>query len=58
MVQRLPDGVILVTAGVDVMDNFVAYDVTGWGRGRESWGIETGEFPGDPRLPEREYGSS
>ena len=51
---ELPDGVVLVTAGIDVQDTFIAYDVTGWGKGKESWGIETGEFQGDPRVPETE----
>lgn len=51
---ELPEGVLLVTAGVDVQDTFISYDVTGWGRGRESWGIETGEFQGDPRVPDSE----
>lgn len=50
----VPDGVILITAGIDVQDSFISYDVTGWGRGRESWGIETGEFQGDPRVPDSE----
>ncbi|HXB10677.1 MAG TPA: terminase gpA endonuclease subunit [Bacteroidia bacterium] len=49
---ELPDGVLLVTVGVDVHDTFVTYDATGWGRGRESWGIEAGEFQGDPRIPD------
>jgi phage terminase large subunit GpA-like protein len=44
--------VILITAGVDIADSFISYDVTGWGRGKESWGIETGEFQGDPRIPD------
>jgi phage terminase large subunit GpA-like protein len=51
---EVPDGVILITAGVDVQDSFISYDVTGWGKGRESWGIETGEFQGDPRIPDSE----
>ena len=47
---EVPDGVILLTAAVDVQDTYLAYDITGWGRARESWGIETGEFEGDPHL--------
>lgn len=46
---EIPDGVIILTAGVDVQDSMLAYEVIGWGRGKESWGIETGEFQGDPR---------
>jgi phage terminase large subunit GpA-like protein len=51
---EVPEGVVLITAGVDVQDSFISYDVTGWGKGRESWGIETGEFQGDPRIPDSE----
>lgn len=35
----LPDGVLLVTAGVDVQDDRFEVEVTGWGKGYESWGI-------------------
>jgi phage terminase large subunit GpA-like protein len=48
---ELPDGVLLLTAAVDVQDTYLAYDITGWGKARESWGIESGEFQGDPRSP-------
>jgi phage terminase large subunit GpA-like protein len=44
---EIPDGVILLTAAVDVQDRSLAYEVVGWGANRESWGMETGEFPGD-----------
>ena len=50
--SEVPDEVILLTAAVDVQDRYLAYDITGWGRARESWGIETGEFQGDPRNPD------
>ncbi|HBJ6788102.1 TPA: phage terminase large subunit family protein, partial [Salmonella enterica subsp. enterica serovar Carmel] len=36
----LPDGVLLLTAGVDVQDSYLAAEVVGWGKGKESWGIE------------------
>lgn len=35
----LPEGVLLVTAGVDVQDDRFEVELTGWGRGYESWGI-------------------
>lgn len=35
----LPDGVLLVTAGVDVQDDRFEVEITGWGKGYESWGI-------------------
>jgi phage terminase large subunit GpA-like protein len=49
---ELPDGVCVLTMGVDVQDNRLAYEVVGWGVGYESWGIECAELFGDPRLPD------
>lgn len=43
----LPDGVLLVTAGVDVQDDRFEVEVTGWGKGYESWGILRRKIPGD-----------
>ena len=45
----VPDGVLLVTVSVDTQDTYLVYEIVGWGRGRESWGIETGMLAGDPR---------
>jgi len=47
---ELPDGVCVLTMGVDVQDNRLAYEIVGWGIGFESWGIEYSEIFGDPRL--------
>jgi phage terminase large subunit GpA-like protein len=53
---EIPEGVVLLTAAVDVQDTALVYDITGWGRARESWAIETGEFEGDPHLlPDPRY---
>jgi phage terminase large subunit GpA-like protein len=49
---ELPDGVCVLTMGVDVQDNRLAYEVVGWGLGFESWGIEYAEIFGDPRRGE------
>ena len=49
---ELPDGVCVLTMGVDVQDNRLAYEVVGWGMGFESWGIEYAEIFGDPRRGE------
>ena len=46
---ELPDGVCVLTMGVDVQDNRLAYEIVGWGLGFESWGIEYAEIFGDPR---------
>lgn len=45
---QVPDPVLLLTAGVDVQDSYLAAEIVGWGHGRESWGIEYAIFPGDP----------
>ena len=44
---QVPDGVLLLTAGVDVQDDRVELEVVGWGHGKESWGIEYKVFMGD-----------
>jgi phage terminase large subunit GpA-like protein len=49
---EVPNGVCVLTMGVDVQDNRLAYEVVGWGLGFESWGIEYAEIFGDPRLPD------
>lgn len=36
----LPEGVLLLTAGVDVQDDRFEIEVVGWGKGYESWGIQ------------------
>jgi phage terminase large subunit GpA-like protein len=45
----VPDGVVLVTAAVDTHDNCLLYEIVGWGKGRESWGIEYGMVMGETR---------
>ncbi|AKL95004.1 phage terminase GpA [Clostridium aceticum] len=44
----VPEGVLLLTAGVDVQDDRLEVEVVGWGVGKESWGIEYKIFYGDP----------
>ena len=46
---QIPDGVCVLTMGVDVQDNRLAIEVVGWGLDFESWGIEYIEIFGDPR---------
>lgn len=50
--MTLPQGGLVVTAGVDTQDNRLAVVIRGWGRAQESWGIWHGEIFGDPSLPE------
>jgi phage terminase large subunit GpA-like protein len=49
---EVPDGVVVLTAGVDVQDQSLFAEVVGWGKGRESWGIDYITIPGDPRTAE------
>ncbi|HDV4916052.1 TPA: phage terminase large subunit family protein, partial [Escherichia coli] len=46
--EFLPDDVLLLSAGVDVQDTYLVCELVGWGKGKESWGIEYKIFPGDP----------
>jgi phage terminase large subunit GpA-like protein len=49
---EVPDGVVVITAGVDVSDQALHADVIGWGKGRENWHIDYVTIPGDPRTDE------
>jgi len=44
-----PNGVVLITAGVDVQGDRLAVVIVGWGRGEESWRLYWGELPGNPK---------
>lgn len=45
---ELPDGVLLLTAAVDVQKNRLEYEITGWGFDEECWGICRGVIMGEP----------
>lgn len=45
---ELPDGVLVLTCGVDTQDDRLEYEVVGWGHYNESWGIKYGVIMGDP----------
>lgn len=47
----LPDGVLILTMAVDTQDNRLEYEVIGWGKDEESWGIEKGVIMGKPDDP-------
>ena len=49
---ELPDGVLVLTCGVDTQDDRLEAEVVGWGVGHESWGIEYRVFYGDPGQKE------
>lgn len=40
-----PAGVLFLTAGVDVQEKHLVYEVVGWGRGKESWSVDAGAVP-------------
>lgn len=46
--QSLPEGVRLVTAGVDTQDDRLEYSLIGWGDGEEAWVIRHDVVMGDP----------
>lgn len=45
---QVPDGVLLLTAGVDVQGDRLECEVVGWGRDHESWSIDYRVFEGSP----------
>lgn len=50
--ETLPDGVLTVTAGVDVQKDRIEVEFVGWGAGEESWGIEPVVLSGNPAETE------
>lgn len=44
---EVPEGVLVLTAGVDVQDDRFEIEVVGWGVGKESWGIRYQKIYGD-----------
>lgn len=45
---EVPDGVALVTAGIDMQDDRAEIEFVGWGRNEESWSIAHEVIEGDP----------
>lgn len=43
---EVPTGVLLLTMGIDTQDNRLEYEVVGWDREGQSWGISRGIIPG------------
>jgi phage terminase large subunit GpA-like protein len=50
--DTVPEGVLTVTAGVDVQKDRFEIEFVGWGLGEESWGIEPVVLNGNPAEPE------
>lgn len=49
---ELPEGVLVLTCGVDTQDNRLEYEVLGHGHYGETWGIKRGYIMGDPHYLE------
>ena len=43
-----PEGVMVITAGVDVQDDRLEAEIIGWGLGQESWSLQYHVIHGDP----------
>lgn len=50
--DNLPDGVVVLTAGVDVQRDRLECTIYGWGIGKECWGIEHRILYGAPDNPD------
>ncbi len=48
---EVPSGVLLLTMGMDTQDNRLEYEVVGWDRSGQSWGISRGVIPGRADAP-------
>lgn len=48
---EVPTGVLLLTMGMDTQDNRLEYEVVGWDRDGQSWGISRGVIPGRADAP-------
>lgn len=46
--DKVPEKVLILTAGADIQHDRIECTVYGWGLGKESWGIEHRIFYGDP----------
>lgn len=48
---EVPNGVFILTAGVDTQDDRLECEVVGWGKYGESWSIAKLILEGDPKFP-------
>lgn len=49
---EVPDGVAVLTAGIDTQDDRLEIEIVGWGRNEERWSIAHIVIEGDPEQPE------
>lgn len=50
--SELPEGVLVLTCGVDTQDDRLEYEVVGYGHFKEKWGIKKGIIMGRPDTDE------
>lgn len=50
--EGCPNGVVLITAGVDVQDDRLEVEIVGWGRDEETWSLDYRTLHGDPSAPQ------
>lgn len=48
---EVPDGVAIITVGIDTQNDRLEAEVVGWGRNEESWSLAYEVFEGDPNDP-------
>lgn len=48
---EVPDGVAVITAGIDTQQDRLELELVGWGRHEESWSLAHEVFEGDPDEP-------
>lgn len=46
-IEQVPEGVLVLTAGVDVQADRLECEIVGWGKDSESWSIDYARFMGD-----------
>ncbi len=49
--DTLDEGIVVITAGVDVQDDRIELELVGWGRDEESWSLAYHTLYGDPSTP-------
>lgn len=49
---EVPDGVVVITVGIDTQDDRFEIEVVGWGRDEESWSVAFDVIQGDLETPE------
>lgn len=50
-IGSVPDGVVILTAGVDVQKDRFVFEVVGWSAAKENWSIDAGILHGDTSDP-------